>query len=65
MGRKCPETGIGCDGVGAHGGGENKSRFTNEERLLMKDRLFSSPGGGVRDVLGHKDLPWLGKQFER
>ncbi len=63
VGRRCPETGIGCDGIGAQGG--EKSPFTNEERLLMKERLFSSPGGGVRYVLGHKDLPWLGKQFER
>ncbi len=44
VGRRCPETGIDCDGIGAQGG--EKSLFTNEERLLMKERLFSSPGGG-------------------
>ncbi len=63
MGRRHPETGIGCDGIGVQG--RVKSPFNNDERRLMKELLFSSPGGGVRNVLGHKDLPWLGEQFER
>ncbi len=63
VGRRCPESGIDCNGIGAQGG--EKSPFTDEERLLMKERLLSSPEEGVRYVLGHKDLPWLGKRFER